>query len=85
MSMLPSSARETIVRYPWSCLGLAFLAGAGIAFGERSRSTLFRLAALAAGSAAVAAVRELAASEFADYARTWLDERNMKQTKRATA
>ena len=68
--------RATIRRHPWAAVAIALFAGGGLALAERSRSTLVRMAALAGGSALVAAARELAVIEIAAHARSWLDQRD---------
>ena len=76
--------RAAIARHPWPAVAIAFAAGAGLALAERSRSTLVRAAALAAGSVLIAGVRELAARELARHARSWLDKRERKYARSAT-
>lgn len=68
--------RATIRRHPWPAVAIALCAGGGLALAERSRSALVRVAALAAGSALVAAARELAVRELAAHARSWSDQRD---------
>lgn len=72
--------RSAIVRHPYLAVAAAAMAGAAFACAERSRSVLLRATVVTISGVLFSLVRERAAVELEQWAKSWLDQRNHPAT-----